>query len=458
MSKLIESYGSFLQFNMAMDEFGKFIGLSSREEYIECGSNRSYFTSLVSTFLSLLKRSSHVQQEGMYHLIHPFFPSFVSLTRCLNKIWIPDLETKSWDPVIIFSKITFPDKGCLLEGFCLPRQENDVKSEALKCQSYLWALHESLFSLLATFLLTFGSTILINSSFNLLSNIFEDVQILPPMKLRMILKVFVKPVSCRWMEDPEFRQHFILPLFQDLIPCVFHQCDIAWVSFRSTDWKEYEQIQDEIVDEQMNRLLSRELMEVMKGILVQEKRSTVGSNVLVESDEMTDASTNNSQQKSSISELGKFLLNHNLNQIVCMTVSSLSWIDSNVLFKSLIINQVLLEFLIENRLIQSKEEISFYIHHLLTGLSFMSEDEQNQPAILTLCLTLYRHAKSLNSEYLFCSAPLSSMTDSCKWQGLDSTLRKLDQGKKTAGMERKKRDALKSVLAPLIGVSSDWSE
>lgn len=365
-------------------------------------------------------------------------------------MWI---QTKAWDPVIVFSKIAFPDKGCLLEGFCLPRQENDVKSEAFKSQSFLWALHESLFSLLSSFLLTFGSSILINSSFDLLSNVFEDVHILPPMKLRMILKVFVKPVSCRWREDPEFRQHFILPLFHNLIPCVFHRCDVAWVSFRSTDWKEYEQIQDEIIEEQMNRLLSRELMEVMKVILVQEKPCS-GSNVL-ESDEMTDAS--NSNQKSSISELGKFLLNHNLNQIVCMTVSSLSWIDSNVLFKSLMMNQLLLEFLIQNRLVESKEEISFYIHHLLTGLSFMSEDEQNQSAILTLCLTLYLHAKNLNSENLFWNSPFSSITDPCKWQGLDSTLKKLDQGKKTAGMERKKRDALKSVLAPLIGVSSNWN-
>lgn len=348
----------------------------------------------------------------------------------------------TWDPSTIFAKIASSDKGCLLEGFCLPRLENDIKNGGLKCQSYLWALHESLFSLLSSYLVSFGACVFINCS-NFLS-VLEDVHLLPPMKLRMILKVIIKPASSRWPDDVEFRQHFFLPLMQNFIPNIFQRADVAWASFRSTDWKEYEQIQDEIVEEQTNRLLSRELMEVMKLVLFQEKRGMI----LAGSDEMSDAT---SQQKPAISELGKFLLNRNLNRIVCMIVSSLSWVDSNVLFKSITINQVLLEFLIENQSIQSREEISFYIHHLLTGLSFMSEDEQNQPSFLTLFLTLYGHSKSVNNENLFWNLPAM---DPNQWKALDLTLRKLDHGKKSAGMERKKREALKSVLSPVIGVSN----
>lgn len=444
MTKLIESFETFRQFNMNSNEFAQFIGLSSQEEYIERGSNRSMFTSILATFISILKRSIHAQ--GMYNLMIPFLPPFILLTKCLNNLW--KLEVKSWDPVTIFARIASPDKGCLLEGFCLPRIENDVKNEALKCQSYLWALHESLFSLLTSFLLTFGSCTLVNCPQFL--SIFQDAQIMPPMKLRMILKVMIKPVSSRWPDDNEFRQHFFLPIMENFIPFIFQQCDATWASYRSTDWKEYEQIEDEIVEEQTNRLLSRELLEVMKVILFQEKRS----NFSTECDEMTDSS-NITQQKPSISELGKFLLNRNLNKIVCMSVSTLSWIDSNVLFKSIVRNQVLLEFLIENQLIQSKEEISFYIHHLLTGLSFMSEDEQNQPAFLTLCLTLYRHSKNVNNENPF--QWNSPVMDPTQWQVLDLTLNKLDQGKKTAGVERKKREALKNVLSPVIGVSNPLS-
>lgn len=426
---------------MNSNEFAQFIGLSSQEEYIESGSNRSIFTSLVSTFLSILKRSNHA--EGMYNMILPFLPPFVSLAKCLNDLW--RLQVKSWDPVIIFAKIASPDKGCLLEGFCLPRMENDVKSEALKCQSYLWALHESLFSLLSSLLLTFGSSILVKC--DQFISIFQDSQFMPPMKLRMIFKVILKPVSLRWPDDSEFRQYFFLPIMENFIPCIFQQSDSAWASFRNTDWREYEQIEDEIVEEQTNRLLSRELLDVMKVILFQEKRKA-------ECDEMTDSSSGAALQKPSISELGKFLLNRNLNKIVCMSVSTLSWIDSNILFKSVVINQVILEFLIENQLIQSKEEISFYIHHLLTGLSFMSGDEQNQPAFLTLFLTLYTHSKSVNNENLFWNA---SVIDPTQWQVLDLTLKKLDEGKKTAGTERKKREALKTVLSPVIGVSNSFS-
>lgn len=444
-AKIMESFGSFLQFDMSAVEFIQFIGLLGPREYVECGSNRSMFTALVSTFLSILKRSSYA--EGVYKDLLSFFPSFVSLTKCMNKLWIPEFQTKTWDPATIFARTAASDKGCLLEGFCLPRVDgNDAKSEALKCQSYLWALHESLFSLLSAYLVTFGSRVLANCSTSFLSILEDEFRFLPPMKVRMILKVLIKPVSLRWPDDPEFHKLFFLPFLQNFIPHIFQQADVAWIAFRKTDWTEHEQIQEEIVEEQTNRLLSREVMDVMKVILSQEKRTLVPA----EGQEMMLTDTNSSQ-KPSISQLGMFLLNLHLNKIVCMLLSSLSWIDSNVLFKSISINQVILDFLIENQSIQSQEEISFYIHHLLTGLSFINDDEQNQTAFLTICLTLYQHCKNIGKENLFWNSPL---IDNSQWQALNLQLEKLDKGKRTAGTERKKREALRKVLSPVIGVSN----
>jgi hypothetical protein len=282
----------------------------------------------------------------------------------------------------------------------------------------------------------------------------------------------------------------LLPLSTSFIPWLFKHIDDRWEVYRRNSTPESSEaeetsrqthifpssddklLENEVIEDQSNRILSREFIEVFMSLLislpVSSSKETLSSQLKLEEVDAEDAEMKETQSLSnetSISESGKLLLQSNLQQWTTMIFSQLTWIDSIISLKACIICRPLLKELLNHGVISSADDVSFLLHNLFHSLKLFGESDGNQSSLLHLILMLYEGLVK-NNEPDSVKAPfwLLSQSHQSQWTNFEKTFISSDgcvdglqaltsHTKGVKVTDKKKKEALKSLLSNVIGVS-----
>ena len=433
-----------MNFNISTDQFIDFIGVKIITENDDCAQNRGNLFYAINLILGLLRRIKYERKICLLQHIVPLVYATFNIIKNLNSLWRNEYQTNCHPDYrkFIFVNITETDKINLLESNI---NSEEPKSNLQRMQTYIWTLHENCYALIGASINLFKRDIL-NHIIDF-TPILCDLEYMPLWKLKMIFKQFLKPIILNCQDDAILYERTLLTLLDIFLPTIFNKLDKKWEEIKNQQTKETEnelnetdnqKTQNELVEDQLVRLISREYIDLMS-LLIQQNKSN-------------EKTSNNSQKKEeedTITQLGKYLLQNRTNLIVMTIAKSVCWRDSSTSIKSSSLNLVLFEKLIQENLIKSVEGAMFLFEQILKGLSIFGEHEHNQSSLLQLMLILYDG--SINK--LGFNLITAKLAELCgpnleSWQKYEEKFIS-----KSNVNEKRKKEELKKLLDHVIGVS-----
>ena len=461
VGQLLQSINWILETKANADYFIDFIGLRNpAADYNATSKNRSMIIFASNTVLGILRRLT--RKAILLPQILPFLNALVSLVINLNALWRPEYKIRCHQDYqkIVFEPTNDVERQQLLEAPTVTHSDVDDKSVVYRMQSYLWALHENTYAALGVSIALLSPDVL-DSNVNFLDAL-RDIECLPNLKLKMILKTYIRPLIQKCMDNVIYYDRLLLPLVSNFFTFAFRKINSRWdkVKERSQSLED-EHINDqavldkELIEDQSNRMLSREFVDAWSTLLIQNIDRSKSTND-DEENEMKDVSIQllENEGAAQMTQAGSYLLQFNTSVIVQCSIVSVTWLDSLASHKASLINLVLVNKLMNENLIKTRDEVCFYLKHILIALSYFGEHEQNQARLLQLVLALYEgvvnkigfdDVKSGFYEVSGCSAE--------SWSAFEVKLIKPNAAGKNQSSEKKKKEALKCLLSSVIGVS-----
>lgn len=446
-------------FNVETGSFMQLIGISGTTDPMadEFVTNRSKIQQAVSLLLALFRRVEK-KSELLPHIL-PFLKAVVGIACNLNEMWDPVFRSMC-NPCLaekIYSSASDLDKLHLLE-YTLPAKDVNKTAIDSKIQNFLWSVHESVFTVFGCAFSSLRPDVYAESACFL--NTLGKCYFLPPMKLKLIVKHFLKPFVQNVPLQRDSLKLAIDPLFSPplpFLPCwLFNHVADAWSAHQTPH--DDDRLQDQVIEEQANRLLSREFADLCHCLLFASEK---GSAFMTESsDDVMDVDSQPrlpSESDLRLSPTCAYLIQNHLVHLISMTVGALIWSDSLVNLKFVLLNKFLLKELCDMRLISTADDVSFILHHVFLALRIFRESQENQSALLQLTLVLYEQlAKNYGDDM---RAPFWRLTRSeeSEWHKFHQTLIQPSLSGTAIVTDKKKKDALRSLLSDLFGVSFPFS-
>lgn len=444
------------EFNVDTKRFMQLIGIAGTGEPMseEFVTSRGKIQQAVTLLLALFRRVEN--KSALLPHVVPFVKAVVAIACNLNEMWDPAFRCIC-NPSLsekIYSSASDLDKLHLLEYTLSSKGTRKTQAIDSKIQNFLWSVHESVFTVFGCAFSFLRPDVYSESACFL--NTLEKCHFLPRMKLKLIVKHFLKPFVQNSPLEPDSLQRTIDPLFSSFLPWLFRHVDEGWDAVRAPDDQppDEDRLHDEIINEQANRLLARELADLFQCLLL---ASAKGSCLVPESsDALMDVDSASSVALESdihLSPICRHLIQKHLISLVSMTVGALIWSDSLVNQRFVLVNKLLLKELIEMRLISTVDDVSFIVHHVFLALRLFGESEQNQSALLQLTLVVYEQlAKNYGDDM---RAPFSRLSQSQEsgWAKFHQTLIQPSVSGTAIVNDKKKKDALRSLLSGLFVVS-----
>lgn len=451
IQELIQPINWILTFDLTIDEFINFIGLNVKADNIEkpFGQNRSTLLYAVNLLLGLLKRIKRMDPllPDVIQLLQALFP----LITNLNLLWKAENQVKCYEDYrnLIFAQMTEAEKNNILEIQTISSNANNVKTINQRIQNYIWSLHDNCYSVLGIATSCFSNEMYVQTTF---MKLFEGIECLPDWKLRMILRNFLKPLIANCPNLTNHYEQILLPILYNIVPFLFKRINVRWdiIKQRSQSLEEElnvqsDMVEQELLEDQLNRMLSREFVELLTVILLQSKSARDTDHI--ESEGMFDTTMSETNSDVKFSELGNFVLQRLPDLFITTAAVSLTWLDSYTCLKSSQLNLVLVKKIINERMITNLEAANFLLQQVLNSLTYFGEHEQNQASLLQLTLTLYEGV--IKNGFVDVKQRLSEITGSSKQQWDNFDEKWIFQNAKIP--EKKRKEALRKLLGNIIG-------
>ncbi|XP_034488203.1 exportin-5 [Drosophila innubila] len=339
----------------------------------------------------------------------PLLSHILSLMRVLNELFRPEALAALSEGYRQIHGMLEHEKKLLMAICAIPADPLDttIKSEPTafeKMQTFMSLVTEGCYHLMGSAGPSLGRDLyqLLGLSDAIISNIFSCLDIIPDYRLRPIIRVFFKPFvySC----PPTFYETVLLPLFAHLTPLMCERLSRRWLYISSL----YESGQlsgdatdtQEVLEDQLNRTLTREYLDVLKIALVGGQIGADHANstnvVAMENEEHSMDSAPQSRAAQTallsdiISDLGGKLLRHSLisNYILMTLLKSLAWNDGICSMKAVNIAAPVMRFLASEQLMDENKAVSAFTA-VLQGMQVHGQHEANQSGLITLGVQFY---------------------------------------------------------------------
>ncbi|RWS04599.1 exportin-5-like protein, partial [Dinothrombium tinctorium] len=455
---IINTLDGFFNFEFSTERLISYTGLNlNMMESDALGQNRANLIYFVNSVVGLLKRIN--RKAALQPSIYPLLHTLLGIASSLNTLWKPEHQLLVHEDYrsFVFSLVTEIEKLQLLEISLTSNSANGIINKTVphRMQTFLWSLHESCF-LAFNAALPLLSPDIYFQNFNF-SQALTDCEHLPDSKLRVILKLLVKPIIINCPNDQALFDHVIYNLTKSFVPFLFRSINSKWEAKKMRNLEEdgiedKEMVESELIEDQLLRLLSREFVEFMAIIFIKSKNKNFYNNVS-EDTEMADEEYNsNSFQEAVFSPLGIFLLQRMPDVFIIANAVLMTWLDSIVSYKSAVINSILFKQLISENFIKTSEEAIFLFQQVLTALSFFGEHEQNQSILLQLMLILYE-GLVFQLKIMGVKEKLSEITGQKidNWDALEEKWAKMAASGRASNLDKKKKESLKALLKSVIG-------
>lgn len=276
---MISSIQWLINYSSTADQLFAEIGLNEDSlEKTDLGNNRANLLYAVNLIVAILKRTKPERTPALIDLLLPLLNGLFPLIANLNTIWRSDYQEKCSQTFrsLVYSEISECDKINILDmPYNGAKEHIKSKSDPYRMQTFVWTLHESSFAALGSAISGMKPQI-----FELITDfkpVLKDIEFLPQWKLRMIIKNFVKPLIANC---PQSSVHYerIGSIVITLLPYVFNKVNDRWnvikarsQSINETMGEESEPIESEVICDQINRLLSKEFIDLLVNILISNK-------------------------------------------------------------------------------------------------------------------------------------------------------------------------------------------
>ncbi|KAH8387863.1 hypothetical protein KR093_009942 [Drosophila rubida] len=402
----------------------------------------------------------------------PLLSHVLNLMRVLNELFRPEALAALSDGYRNIHGMLEHEKKLLMAICPVPADPLDttLRTEPTafeKMQSFMSLVTEGCYHLMGSAGPSLGRDLyqLVGLADAIISNVFSCIDIIPDYRLRPIIRVFFKPFvySC----PPSFYDTVLLPLFAHLTPLMCDRLTRRWLYISAL----YESGQlngdatdtQEVLEDQLNRTLTREYLDVLKIALVggqigaDHVNPSSNSVVAMENEEhsMDSAPQTRASQTALlsdiISDLGSKLLRHvNISNYMLMTLlKAIAWNDGMCSMKAVNIAAPVMRFLAAEQLMDENKAVSAFTA-VLQGMQVHGQHEANQSGLITLGVQFY---ELLRPKFPILSEVLQHIpsVNAADIQKFDEKISVAPvKGNK---VDRAKKDIFKKLTAQLVGRS-----
>ncbi|KAJ8919365.1 hypothetical protein NQ315_016457 [Exocentrus adspersus] len=469
-------------------EFISFVGLDkppvpSNVEDI-CGHNRSNLVFCVNLILGAVKRCSWpddperatrggfvvsltesgnpvCRNPAAPHVV-PLLPHLMSLIKIFNELFTPDAQNLIHDSYKGCLTMQETEKSNLLGLIGHALSDNGdtqvVQSPLERMQRFLTGLHESCYHLVGSLGPSLGRDLynIPDLGLAIINSVLSYLQYVPDYRIRPIIRVFLKPFiySC----PAPYYEMVLLPIMAHLTPIILSRLHTKWqqvIEFRNREAQEDNGDTQEVLEDILTRVLTREYLDLLKVALVGGSLTPESNSETMETEDHSMDSppphTRSNMTTEVISDLGLILLRSEktCQSIVLTVLGALSWIDSNASLKATYLTgPIVRQLVLDNSL--NGEMAAHIMAAVLNALTLHGQHEANQGLSLTLGAQIY---ELLRPSFLEVLAVMQQIP------GVNPVdLQKLDErisGGTSKGnkIEKVKKDLFKKLTGNLIGRS-----
>ncbi|XP_060100457.1 exportin-5 [Heteronotia binoei] len=445
-----------------------------------CGLNRSRISFCVYTILGVVKRArwpTSLEEAKAGGFVVGYMPNgnpiyrnpcsvqvlklldnLLALIRTHNILYMPEMVAKFGETFVKALEMLEVEKNAIL-GLPQPLLElydSPVYKTVLeRMQGFFCTLYDNCFHILGNagssmqqdFYTVDGlATDLLNSAFVNLTNI-------PDYRLRPMLRVFVKPLvlSC----PPEHYETLICPILGPLFTYLHMRLSQKWqvINQRSLlcdeDTTDDNPESQEMLEEQLVRLLTREVMDLITVCCVSKKGAEQNNAVAVDGDDDEMMSTEVTPSSSSeLTELGKCLMKQeNIGTALLITAfTSLSWKDTLSCQRTTtqlcwpLLKQVLPGTLIP-------DAVTWFFTSVLKGLQMHGQHDGCMAALVHLAFQIY---EALRPRYAELKAVMEQVPE-IQTEPLEQFDSKLLNPTLQKAADKRRKEHFKRLIAGCIG-------
>lgn len=470
------------------EELIAYLGLDRLPVSIEsdpCLSNRNHLSHCVSVLTSVMNRSITNSNLSKVTFVSPvtepvllLLPNVFLLIKHLNALCSDNVK-KLMHPSFISVLQIFPHEREALLGKNTVSEKNDPfqmfrpkpKPDTVhKIKNSILVIYDNCLHILGKSCQLLGDRFYALENFapSFLATIMSDVESLPHVRIRTIMKNFIKPflINC----SSKYYDTVLIPTLNAFLSHMLLRLNITWQDLpEREEYDSKEGDSEELLEDMIIRLLTREYLDLIRICLTSSNDSKISPHGSVEEIPI------NYQNNSDLSELGiKLLRNEQSRRLIVISIlnglswnSSISqfwktcqifqwdnrpvsppWSDSQTSFKATSLVQMIIKCLAVEDERNAMTIAPDLLIALLESLHWFGHHDSNMGPLLATCLNVYETFRNKNNQLLdvFKILPeinLETLDRFDKWVMSNDLLNnKVNKGK---------REMLKKILAGCIG-------
>ncbi|XP_069685325.1 exportin-5 isoform X2 [Periplaneta americana] len=445
------------------------------------GQNRSHMLFYVNLFLAAVKRCSWPEDpdraaRGGFVVAHtetgnpvcrnpatphiiPLIPHFLMLLKVFNGLWTPEALAAVSEgyrgahtmlEVDRANVLGTPITASFVEHVDVshPRAQTPLD----RMQHFLTMVHDTTYHILGNTGPSLGRDFYQMEGLvpNILATMFSNLEAAPDYRLRPLVRAFLKPFVCSC--PPVCYETVLLPVLAQICPYMFTHLNNKWryltLLYESRGMDEENTDAQEMLEDMLNRTITREYLDVLKAILVGGSTEIVLN--AMDQDDMECTRTNTtSLQAEVISKLGTLTLR---NEVTCQPVAlcvlrGLCWNDSTTSMKATNLAAPMVRQLASDGSL-TPEVAAHIMTSVLQALQLHGQHEGNLSSLLILGAQLYEILRPLFPSITEVMSQIPNYNPQ-DLQKLDEKI--LTANQKGNKFEKAKRDIFKKLTSQLIG-------
>ncbi|CAL1297292.1 unnamed protein product [Larinioides sclopetarius] len=370
----------------------------------------------------------------------------IHIISILNELHDPVYQEKIHPSYQRILDLTDADKTSLLG---IPIIENShSKTPSDNMRFYLHNMYDSCLQILGSSVENLGIDFYTIPELPALlkGKILHKVEYMPAMKLRSLIRLFLRPFFLRC---PPKAYDELMSVLAGLCPFMLQKLNAVWDRFKlkygtCVNYEDKLTEKEEIIEDQLHRTLSREYISFLVELMNKQDTCSVNENAM----ESDNKEASNSHPKS-ITKLGiKILQTESVRPIfICTAFDSLRWLDTTTNIKAVQLSELVFNKIMEDGLIQQIQEADYLLKSVLYGVQELGEHEGNLASLLSFGVHVYE-----NLRRCFIEIQTTLMNSvGCNQQSLRRLNEALTQNMAKAKHDKLKKEAFKSAIEKIIG-------
>ncbi|PSN35462.1 Exportin-5 [Blattella germanica] len=284
---------------------------------------------------------------------------------------------------------------------------------------------------------------------DILMSMFSNLDVVPDYRIRLLVRSFLKPFVCSC--PSVCYESVLLPVLANICPYMFNRLNKKWQYitqlYESGSMDEENTDSQEMLEDMLNRTITREYLDVLKVVLVGGSSSEISCNAM-DQDDMEFTRTNTTTfQAEVMSELGTLILR---NETTCQPIAlcvlrALCWNDSKCSMQATFLAGPMVRQLQSDGSL-TPDVASHVMICVFQAMQLHGQHEANLGSLLVLGVQLY--------EILRPSFPNIIEIPNCNHQELQKLDEKiLSTNQKGNKLEKAKKDIFRRLTSQLVGQS-----